>query len=382
LEQTTESGIPVSLTPQALRERIMLAKQSMIAPKSPAGSNPSGDFGFFSAYQAYQGLLESQRQSDFEDLIFKVVSRLEVDSRFLKTCRDRFRHVLVDEYQDLNRGQYRMIRALKPSHADGGSLCVIGDPDQSIYGFRGSDPLYFSRFLEDYPDASVVTLFRNYRSTETILSASHQIITHGVADRPRIYSNIDGIKTISVLELPNEYAEAECIARIIESLVGGTGFHSFDTGRVGDPHEPAGFGYADFAVLMRTNEQVRVMADGFKKFGIPFQTANRRHLFKRPGIIELFSLLRLISSTGGYADVMRVADLITPGLGKKVLRTFKQWGLKKRLAAIDALSATTRFPISGLSRNQQLRLSEFTTRLSAITHETAHIKASETILRL
>ncbi len=383
-EQVAESGIPISLSPQVLRERIMRAKQSMISPepRGPAESKPPEDEGFHAVYRAYQQLLDSQRRLDFEDLIFKLVNRLEADHGFLKMCRDRFRHVFVDEYQDLNHGQYRMIRALAASHSDGGSLCVIGDPDQSIYGFRGSDASYFSRFLEDYPDASVVTLSRNYRSTETILSASHQIIASGGADRPRIYSNIDGIKTIGVLELPNEHAEAECIGRMIESLVGGTGFHSIDTGRVGDPHEPGVFGYADFAVLMRTNEQLRVMADGFKKFGIPFQAANRNHLFKRRGVIELVSFLRLGAGIGGYADILKVADLIAPRLGKKVLRTFKKWGLKKRLAAKDALSATTRFPIHGLSRHQQLQLGEFAARLSAIAHETAHLKASETIHHL
>jgi uncharacterized protein (TIGR00375 family) len=383
-EQAAESGIMVSMAPQALQERIMRAKQSMIAPAPPAPveSAPPEEESFHAVYRNYQQLLDSQRMVDFEDLIFKLVNRLEADHGFLKECRDRFRHILVDEYQDLNHGQYRLIRALAGSPSDGGSLCVIGDPDQSIYGFRGSDSSYFSRFLEDYPEASVITLSRNYRSTEAILCAAHQVITTGGADRPRIYSNFDGIQTIGVLELPNEHAEAECIARIVESLVGGTGFHSIDTGRAAAPQEPAAFGYADFAVLVRTNEQLRVMADGFKKFGIPFQAANKRHFFKRRGVIELISLLKLVSGIGGYADILRAADLIEPRLGKKVLRSFKRWGLKKRLAAKDALAATTRFPIPGLNRNQQLQLSAFTARLSAIAQEAAHLKAHEAIRHL
>ncbi len=383
-DQVVESGVSVSMKPLALQDRIVRAKQNMMAAEQQASaeSNAPEGSGFFEVYRAYQYLLSSQRQLDFEDLIFKVVNRLETDPGFLKACRERFQHVFVDEYQDLNHGQYRMIRALAPSQAAGGSLCVIGDPDQSIYGFRGSDSAYFSKFIEDYPDAGVVTLARNYRSTEAILSVSQQIIAQGGADRAQIYSNIDGIPTLGVLELPNEHAEAESIARIIESLVGGTGFHSIDTGRVRDPHESGGFGYGDFAVLMRTNDQMRILADGFKKFGIPFQSANRRHLFKRRGLIEIVSLFKLISGVGGYIDFVKTAAVIAPALGKKVIRAFKQWGLKNHLTVNEGLSSAVRFPIPGISRSQQIELGGFAARLSAIAQETAHFKTIEIIAHL
>ncbi len=384
-DQVMESGVSVLLKPAELQECIVRAKQNMMLVEQLASveSNTPENSGFVAVYRAYQHLLASQKQLDFEDLIFNVVNRLENDPGFLKSCRERFQHVFVDEYQDLNHGQYRMIRALAPSQAEaGGSLCVIGDPDQSIYGFRGSDSVYFRKFIEDYPDTGVVTLARNYRSTEAILSASQQIIARGSADRARVYSNIDGIPTIGVLELSNEHAEAESIARIIESLVGGTGFHSIDTGRIRNPHESAGFGYGDFAILMRTNDQLRILADGFKKFGIPFQSANRRHWFKRRGIIEIVSLLKLISGTGGYIDLVKAATVNTPALGKKVIRAFKQWGLKNHLTVKDGLSSATRFPIPGLNRSQQIELGDFAARLSAIAQQTAHLTTADTIAHL
>ncbi|MCK7512508.1 MAG: ATP-dependent helicase [Desulfobacterales bacterium] len=200
-------------------------------------------------YRAYRQLLESQRLLDFEDLIFKVARRLEEVPEFARSCRNRFQHVFVDEYQDLNHGQYRIIRSLVPAGSGGNSLCVIGDPDQSIYGFRGSDSLYFRRFLEDYPGAAVLHLTHNYRSTRAILSASFQVINRDGLERSRTYSGIDGVKTITVLELANEHAEAESIARVIDGLVGGTGFHSIDTGRVTEAHPPQARGYSDFADL-------------------------------------------------------------------------------------------------------------------------------------
>ncbi len=384
-DQVAESGVSVSLKPAVLQDRIVRAKQNMMPVEQLTSieSTMPEDSAFVAVYRAYQHLLDSQKQLDFEDLIFNVVNRLETDPVFLKACRERFQHVFVDEYQDLNHGQYRMIRALAPSRAEaGGSLCVIGDPDQSIYGFRGSDSAYFRKFIEDYPDADVVTLARNYRSTEAILSASQQIIAQGCAERARIYSNIDGIPTLGVLELANEHAESESIARIIESLVGGTGFHSIDTGRISNPQASTGFGYGDFAVLMRTNEQLRILADGFKKFGIPFQSANRRDWFKRRGLIEIISLLKLISGAAGYIDFVKAAAVITPAIGKKAIRTFKQWGLKNHLTVKYGLSSATRFPIPGLNRSQQIELGDFAARLSAIAQKTIHLTTTETIAHL
>jgi uncharacterized protein (TIGR00375 family) len=384
VEQVAASGMMVSSKPLALQERIVRAKQLLMAPEQlvPSPTTPPAEQCVYAVYRAYQHLLDSQGQADFEDLIFKVVKLLESDPDFQKMCRNRFRHIFVDEYQDLNHGQYRMIRALAPTHADGGSLCVIGDPDQSIYGFRGSDSTYFQKFIQDYPEACTVTLSRNYRSTETILSASRQIISGCGGEGTLIYSNIAGIKTISILELPNEKTEAEAIARIIESLVGGTGFHSIDTGRIKDAQEAEGFGYGDVAVLMRTHEQMRIMAEGFKKSGIPFQAANRRYLLNRRGVIELISLFRLISGTGGYADVARVAAIMAPALGKRVLFTFKQWGLKNRLAVKDGLLAAVRFPIPGLSRSRQLQLSAFAGRLFTLARETAQLNISDLMFKL
>ena len=385
VEQAQESGVSVELKPSFLQNRIVRAKQKMISPEQleASGASSPDELAFGAVYQRYQGLLERQGQSDFEDLIFKVVNRLESETDFRNQCRNRFRYIFVDEYQDLNHGQYRMIRALAPTHADGGSLCVIGDPDQSIYGFRGSDPSYFRRFLEDYPGASVVRLARNYRSTETILSASRQILSRSGGDRVRIYSNIAGTKTIDVIELPNEHAEAEAIARIIESLVGGTGFHSIDTGRVKSVHQEAfEYGYGDVAVLVRTNDQIRILAEGFRKCGIPFQPANRSYLLNRRGVSELVSLLKLVAGAGAYADVVRIAPLMAPALGKKSIRTFTRWGLQNRLTVADGLSAAMRFPVSGLSRSRQRHLIDFAGRLSSLTAETAGLKLNEILFIL
>ena len=380
----TQSGNAVSLPTHRLQEQIMRAKQSLFSPDDLAQTdlNTPADQFLSAVYRAYQLLLESQRQVDFEDLIFKVVHRLESDPAFLQACRDRFCHVFVDEYQDLNHGQYRIIRALAPPDASSGGLCVIGDPDQSIYGFRGSDSAYFLKFIKEYPDASVVTLTRNYRSSNTILSASFQVINPNGAERSRTYSIIDGVKTIAILELANEHAEAESIARAIEVLVGGTGFHAIDTGRVKEAYPSQGLSYADFAVLTRTSDQLRIIAEGFETCGIPFQIASRRRLFKESGVAEVLALLKVLSGGGTYADFEKVAAIIAPNLGRRVIATFKEWCLKNRLCLTDGLSSAVRFPIPGLSRNQQRALTDFAGRLSTIDRETSSLTAKERLLHL
>jgi uncharacterized protein (TIGR00375 family) len=376
-------GITVSLTPQRLQEQIMRAKQNMLAPDDlPQADLNSTDRCLFAVYRAYQVLLEIQSQVDFEDLIFKVVHRLESDSGFLKACRDRFCHVFVDEYQDLNHGQYRIIRALAPADAKSGSLCVIGDPDQSIYGFRGSDPGYFIKFIKEYTDASVVSLTRNYRSNNTILSASFQVINMDGTERSRTYSASDGVRTIALLELANEHAEAESIARTIEGLVGGTGFHAIDTGRVKEAYPSQDLSYADFAVLTRTSDQLRLIAEGFEACGIPFQIASRRRLVKEKGVAEMLALLKVLSGGGTYADFEKAAAVVAPSLGRRVIAAFKDWGLKNRLCLTEGLSSAARFPIPGLSRKQQLELIEFAGRLSTLERETSSLHTEERLLRL
>jgi superfamily I DNA/RNA helicase len=280
----------------------------------------------------------------------------------------------VDEYQDVNHGQYRIIRALVPPEAGARNLFVIGDPDQSIYGFRGSDPSYFLNFQADYPDAVRVQLGRNYRSTDTILTAAFQVL--GVEDtgRRRAFSSIEGIRTVNVLELPNDDAEAEAIARTIEALVGGTGFHSIDTGRI--RHQPLSqaMSYADFAVLFRTVDQIRSVAEVFEKQGVPFQAVSRRHSLDQAGVAELLSLARLVHGAGSYADLAVASRLLTPPLNRKLLEAFRRWCLNSRMGVYEGLSRAARFPIPGVKRSHQIKLIEFAGALNALSAETGALK--------
>ncbi len=164
------SGLKVSITPKTCLDMIISAKQQILSPDDNLDAvvcDAECDGKLFSLlYGTYQDLLSCQHLVDYEDLIFKVVKLIETDEKIRRKYQSRYQHLFVDEYQDLNHGQYRIVRALAQNKTSGDEkICVIGDPDQSIYGFRGSDVRYFKQFINDYPGAKIITLNQNYRST-------------------------------------------------------------------------------------------------------------------------------------------------------------------------------------------------------------------------
>jgi DNA helicase-2/ATP-dependent DNA helicase PcrA len=370
IKQTRGHGIAVSQKPQKLLERIIAAKQQILSPDElTQPDNVTADARMLAeVYHSYQKLLSIQKLNDYEDLIFKVVRLLETDPSVCKKYRDQFQHIFIDEYQDLNHGQYRIIKALAPPKASNRNLCVIGDPDQAIYGFRGSDVRYFSRFVDDYPDSAVIQLTRNYRSTETILDASFQVIRdHRLhATDTRAYSEKDGVKTIRILELATAKAEAQAIAGVIAQLVGGTGFHSIDTGQVADANLVSARSYVDFAVLVRTHQQIRMIADVFDQAGVPFQIASRQNFLKSWGLPELISVMKVVQSHGSDVDLHNSLQLFSVGIHKKTADHFKSWCYSNNFSQQKGLAKAKRFPVPGLSRSQQQKLIDFGEQLASI----------------
>ena len=378
-----KKGPLVAQKPQAVLKQIVDAKQHIMDPEDVLNASvehlKSETQHFFKIYRTYQDLLAIQGLNDYEDLIFNVVRRFESDPKVCRIYRDRFKHIFVDEYQDLNQGQYRIIRALAPAQRSIQDICVIGDPDQSIYGFRGSDTQYFTRFVHDYPQAGVIRLTRNYRSTETILGASFQVIRvyHEQPPDSRTYSQIDGIQTISIMELANEKAEAKLIARTIENLIGGTGFHSIDTGKIDDANLSRANSYSDFAVFYRTHAQHRVIADVFEKAGIPFQIASRENALSQPGLPELISYLKIVEGCAAYGDHERVMHTIMPGIWKKSRDAFKSWCYQNRFSLQQGLNKTKRFPVPGLSTANQQTLNYFSNHFEDLATILAEMKVAE-----
>ena len=381
LSYVRERGCSVSLNPKQIASRIASAKQQILNPEDLVQTNSEDDDSKIVAdiYRTYQEMLSIQNLYDYEDLIFRVVRRLEADADIRKKYRNQYQHIFVDEYQDLNQAQYRLLKALAPGKNGARNLCVIGDPDQSIYGFRGSDVTYFNRFIEDYPDAGVIELNRNYRSTTTILNASFQVIRnqrHPTSGN-RIYSDMDGVKTIGIVETTSAKSEAQTIAGIIEQQIGGTGFHSVDTGKVIDANITPSWGFSDFAVLYRTNDQQKVFEAVFEQTGIPYQVASRESALNRKGLPEIMSLLKVIEGQGGYLDYESIAGLMMPGIGKKSLNLFKDWCYQHRFTLQEGFVQAARFPIPGLKTSSQLVLNDLNERLENFKKELSGLPVSE-----
>jgi DNA helicase-2/ATP-dependent DNA helicase PcrA len=259
------------------------------------------------ATAAYQRALRERQCVDFDDLVGLAVKALASKKRVAAACRERYRWISVDEFQDVDEQQYRLLTLLAPggTGADHGAsaranLCVIGDPNQAIYGFRGADASCFERFNRDYAGAPCVRLTRNYRSTGTIVAASSQVIASSSSSSLAQERPIGDIvremhERITIHVAPSDRAEAELVVRTIENLMGGHDLFTLDSGRFtlftvssrsnrtdsfdgpggsgangSATGAPAEFGFADFAVLYRTDAQSAALREAFARSGIPF----------------------------------------------------------------------------------------------------------------
>jgi DNA helicase-2/ATP-dependent DNA helicase PcrA len=223
------------------------------------------------------------------------------------------RWLCVDEYQDVNRAQYELVRQLG---ADGRGVCVIGDPDQAIYGFRGSDSAYFLRFAEDFPDAQVFHLNRNYRSSGTIVAAANQVMAPG---RARLSDGAGSVAAAGVRirfhQAATAAAEAEFITHEVEKWLGGTALFSVDSDRV-TGHDAGDVSLGDVAILVRLHAQMKPLAEALERLGLPVQIVGHSPFVEQPGAPEILAALRSICVNPGTPAHQAVAGLgggRTPG---------------------------------------------------------------------
>ncbi|MGH6929753.1 MAG: UvrD-helicase domain-containing protein, partial [Dongiaceae bacterium] len=226
------------------------------------------------ALASYRQAMTLRNWIEFDDLVGLSLQLLEADPALAASYRDRFRWISVDEFQDVDDQQYALVKLLAPADAN---LCVIGDPDQSIYGFRGADAACFDRFRQDYPLAAVTHLPRNYRSTGTIVSAATQVIQPTGNDTPSARIVRDMLDHITIHVAPSADAEAEFVVHTIETLIGGHSFFSIDSGRT-EGSAPANLSFPDIAVLYRTDSQSKALSDALARSGMPYQRHSHERL--------------------------------------------------------------------------------------------------------
>ncbi|MDH5203410.1 MAG: UvrD-helicase domain-containing protein [Nitrospirota bacterium] len=286
-------------------------------------------------YEKYQTALTEHDALDFDDLILKPIEILK-QSEVSEKYRDTFRYIMVDEYQDINPSQYKLLTLL--SHRKG-NICAIGDSDQAIYAFRGADVSNFLNFEKDFIDAKRITLNENYRSTGMLLNTSQTLIKN---NHKRIDKELSPIREkgmpVNVISVPDEKLEGEIIIKEIEERMGGTSHYQLYTGgfHKGDSvHHAESYRFSDFAVIYRTNAQSKALEDSFTASGIPYQVIGNKYLLRKKELMNILAFLKVIINPMDDFSHHRVLALSKEILNKGTIEKFR--GLKNLLPIHELL---------------------------------------------
>lgn len=311
---------PKKFTPRSMLGKISAAKNELRTAENFASHVTDGDL--FAevvrdVYQEYEKRLRQNQSLDFDDLIMTTVHLFQQVPEVLEYYQKKFQYIHVDEYQDTNRAQYVLIHLLADRFKN---LCVVGDSDQSIYGWRGADIHNILSFEEDYPNATVIKLEQNYRSTKKILEAANHVIENNHNRKPKKLwtENADG-KKISYYQAQTEHDEANYVAREMQKLKTG------------------GCRYADVAVLYRTNAQSRVIEETLVKANIPYRMVGSIRFYDRKEIKDILSYLRLIANPDDDVSLARVINEPKRGIGASSMDKLADHAMKSDLSLMRAI---------------------------------------------
>ena len=313
---------PKRWSPKAIRGEISNAKNQLVSAQDFA-ARTEGSFDLFAknvaaVFPEYQKSLESQNAFDFDDLLIKPVELFESLPELRNRYRERFAFVLVDEYQDTNRAQFRFVELLAGGHRN---LMVVGDDDQSIYRWRGADIRNILDFEQAFPGARVVRLERNYRSTQRILDAANHVISQNLERKGKtLFTERSGGEPVTLLEAFDESDEARWIVQEIETRVRDTPTLS----------------YKSTAVLYRTNAQSRALEDQLRRAGVPYQVVGSVRFYERREIQDVLSYLRLISNPRDEGAFERVVNYPRRGIGLTSLEHLRAWAAGQGLSLLEA----------------------------------------------
>jgi DNA helicase-2/ATP-dependent DNA helicase PcrA len=302
----------------------------------------------------YEARLRKVGALDFDDLLLKAVELFEKAPDVLARYQDRWRYLHVDEYQDTNRPQYLWIRALAAKHRN---LAVVGDDDQSIYRWRGADIRNILDFERDYPDATVVKLERNYRSTQLILDAAHAVVSRNTERTDKkLWTEKSGGTRIQRFEAYNEEEEAEWIARQVEGLVGGRG--SVLT-RKADDEDAGQLRARDIAVMYRMNAQSRAIEESFLRYGIRYQLVGGTRFYSRREVKDALAYLRVLRSDTDSVSFERIINVPARAIGDKTIEVLRAASLRGGISTWEAIETAGRGELEGLTPRARTSLADF-----------------------
>lgn len=323
-----------------LKERTILsaissAKDELIDPQEYEMQNGFDYNGgkIAKAYREYQATLKKNNALDFDDLIMKTVELFKADAQVLASYQDRFRYIMVDEYQDTNTAQFELIRLLADKHKN---LCVVGDDDQSIYKFRGANIRNILDFEKVYPDAFVVKLEQNYRSTQMVLDAANAVIKNnrGRKEKALWTDKAEGAR-IGFRQFDTAYEEAEYIA-----------------GDVARKKRKGQVSYGDCAVLYRTNAQARLLEERFIMEGIPYDVVGGTNFYSRREIKDVLAYLKTIDNGRDDVAVKRIINVPRRGIGAATIVRVQEYADERNISFFDALTEADQIMAIGRSASK------------------------------
>ena len=357
-----DKGIPETQPSVGIaRSRISRAKDKMITAADYA--EEAADFieqNIARVYIEYQNRLVKNQAMDFDDLLMKTVQLFEKNQPILESYQDRFKYIMVDEYQDTNHVQYKLVNLLAKKN---GNLCVVGDDDQSIYGWRGADINNILDFEEDYPNCKTIKLEQNYRSTQIILDAAGDVVSKIVGRKAkRLFTEKLGGENISLFMCGDDMDEAEAIAATIQH----------ETTQDKSPSE--------FAILYRTNAQSRILEDSLRYKGLPYTIVGGTRFYERAEVKDILAYLRLLVNPDDSLAFLRIVNVPKRGIGKtgigKLESLAAERGISLMAVAREHLSET------GLTGKAGNELEKFISIMNDLAASLTDLTPQDTAARL
>ncbi|MFJ7490674.1 DNA helicase PcrA [Streptomyces sp. NPDC097727] len=316
---------PKRFPPKAFTAKVSNLKNELIDEETFAGQAADGfEKTLAQAYAMYQSRLREANALDFDDIIMTTVHLLQAFPDVAEHYRRRFRHVLVDEYQDTNHAQYTLVRELVGPAGEGDApaeLCVVGDADQSIYAFRGATIRNILQFEEDYPNATTILLEQNYRSTQTILSAANAVIERNESRRPKnLWTNAGTGARITGYVADTEHDEAQFVADEIDRLTD-----------AGDARA------GDVAIFYRTNAQSRVFEEIFIRVGLPYKVVGGVRFYERKEVRDVLAYLRVLANPEDTVPLRRILNVPKRGIGDRAEAMIDALSMREKITFPQAL---------------------------------------------
>lgn len=346
--------------PRAILSAISNAKNAMqtatdYAALNSHANNPLNQI-VAKAYVLYQKELENSQALDFDDLIMKTIEMFEKDPETLEYYQNKFHYIHVDEYQDTNDAQYQLVTLLAAKYKN---LCVVGDADQSIYGWRGANMNNILNFERDYPEAHTVMLEQNYRSTQTILKAANEVIANNLVRKEKNLWTENGTgDKISYYRAQNEHDESQFVVSKIQAEISEHGYH-----------------YNDFAVLYRTNAQSRMIEETFMKSTVPYTMVGGHKFYDRKEIRDILAYLTLIVNPRDAMSFERVVNTPKRGIGPGSVDKLRQFANENGWSLLEAAQNVTL--ANAISARIRAKIEDFGRLMADLTKEADYLTITE-----